>query len=257
MIPPARPTDVVLRVERNHHYKTISTLAVEDERLSWKAKGLHTYLITRPDSWSFNCNDLLNRGPDGKDAVRTGLKELKDLGYLIIAPQQGAGGKIVGWAWTVFECAPDPSESTDPTEVRKNRITDNPKDGKPGYITSNRITNNNTQSWATSGPMENEGQEALPKEQDREAYPPEFEETWRVTPYRSGNNPKRAAYRAWTARRREGVKAATMREAAERYADYCDATGKTGTDHVMRGSTLFGPDRPYEQEWEIPSESPR
>lgn len=84
-------------------------------------------------------------------------------------------------------------------------------------------------------------------------YEPEFEEAWTVYPKRIGNNPKIAAAKAWRSRRKEGVDAPTMFDATRRYSAFCDATSITGTRHTMQAATFFGPDRPYEQEWDIPA----
>ncbi|MBN2700822.1 MAG: hypothetical protein JXR29_05165 [Methylothermaceae bacterium] len=84
------------------------------------------------------------------------------------------------------------------------------------------------------------------------AYPAMFEEAWRCYPNRSGNNPKRAAYRAWAARRKAGAAAESLLDGVIRYARYCQTTGIVSTRYVMRASTFFGPDEPYAQAWEIP-----
>lgn len=89
--------------------------------------------------------------------------------------------------------------------------------------------------------------------QVRHEYEQEFLEAWGASPYRVGNNPKIGAAKAWRARRKEGVAAEVMHEATVRYAAFCDATNLTGTKHVMQMATFFGPDRPFEQEWEIPA----
>jgi hypothetical protein len=86
----------------------------------------------------------------------------------------------------------------------------------------------------------------------RQVYEPEFEQAWVETPYRLGNNPKIAAAKAWRARRKEGVAAEALLDATKRYAAFCDATGLTGTPHVMLAATFFGPNRPFDQEWECP-----
>lgn len=95
--------DVILRVRRNERYSVISTLAVEDGALSWKAKGLHTYLITRPDGWQFNRADLFRRSKDGRDATKAALKELRGAGYLTTQAVRNGGGMWDGWLWTVRE----------------------------------------------------------------------------------------------------------------------------------------------------------
>lgn len=97
------PESIVLRIKRNRNYKTISLVGVHDPRLSWKATGLLTYLISRPDGWTLNLSDLRNRKVDGRDAVRSGLAELEAVGYLRIERIREDDGRFTGWLWTVSE----------------------------------------------------------------------------------------------------------------------------------------------------------
>lgn len=39
----------------------------------------------------------------------------------------------------------------------------------------------------------------------------------------------------------------------QRYARYCEATGRVGTEYVKQGRTFFGPGRHFEEPWELPS----
>ena len=64
----------------------------KDNRLSWKAKGLYLYLVSRPDGWNYYVQDIINRSKDGRDAVQSGLKELEDYGYLKRAKVQNEKG---------------------------------------------------------------------------------------------------------------------------------------------------------------------
>ena len=78
-------------------------------------------------------------------------------------------------------------------------------------------------------------------------YSPEFESAFKAYPSRSGNNPKLDAWKAWSARIREGVKPEVMAAGVMRYHAWCAGTDKIGTEYVQRASTFFGPGRPYEQ----------
>ncbi|MET7693867.1 hypothetical protein ABZT06_38880 [Streptomyces sp. NPDC005483] len=51
--------------------------------MSFKAKGLFGLISTHQDGWQVTIADLVRSGPDGRDAVRTGLMELEKHGYLI------------------------------------------------------------------------------------------------------------------------------------------------------------------------------
>lgn len=76
---------IKIKVVRNQRYTTINLTAVEDKTLSWKAKGLHLYLLSRPDVWELRYTDLLNRSKDGKASVGLAVSELKKSGYLFVS----------------------------------------------------------------------------------------------------------------------------------------------------------------------------
>lgn len=88
-------------------------------------------------------------------------------------------------------------------------------------------------------------------------YPQDFEQAFKAYPRRAGNNPKRAAFKAWKARISEGVSPAALGAGVARYAAFCTATEKTGTEYVLRASTFFGPDRPFEQGFQVHAENER
>jgi len=79
-----------------------------------------------------------------------------------------------------------------------------------------------------------------------------FDLAWQQYPKRGGANPKGAALHAWQARLGEGVTADEMVMGLGRYASYCTATGKIGSEYVMQAKRFFGPDRPFAEPWGIP-----
>jgi hypothetical protein len=80
-------------------------------------------------------------------------------------------------------------------------------------------------------------------------YPAEFERVWQEYPCRAGANPKRSAFSAWNARRREGTSPEVMLAGVRRYVRYLQSVGRAGTEFVQRASTFFGPDRNFEDAW--------
>ena len=76
--------------------------ALQDDRLSWKALGLLTYLLSlrTPSEADMKCNDTGR--PDGKDSTASGLKELKQLGYIKKTAICDQTGRIVRWETQVF-----------------------------------------------------------------------------------------------------------------------------------------------------------
>lgn len=102
-------------------YTVVANAVLADHRLTWKARGLLVYLLSKPDHWRTSSARLARESPDGRHAVRTALIELRDAGYLITTRRQDSAGR---WATTttIYD-APvdnrvDNSASYPRTEVR-------------------------------------------------------------------------------------------------------------------------------------------
>jgi hypothetical protein len=98
----------VNRIHRKKHdFSIIANEGANDETLSWQAKGLLWYLLTKPDGWSIQTKNLINQTPGQKEkAVASILKELQQAGYLIRWCEHGEGGLFV-WRSEIFECKED------------------------------------------------------------------------------------------------------------------------------------------------------
>jgi hypothetical protein len=94
----------------------------------------------------------------------------------------------------------------------------------------------------------------LPGEKASGADPPLFADAWRSYPRRDGNNPVLEAREAWSARVAEGCDPKAMLAGTLRYAEWCRANGKIGTEYVLQGVTFYGDGRPFEQSFVIASE---
>ena len=94
---------------------------------------------------------------------------------------------------------------------------------------------------------------SAPARSVRQEYSPEFEQAWQEYPKRAGGNSKSAAFKAWKARIREGIKPETMLDGVKRYAAWVRATGNTGTQFVKQAATFFGPDRHFDDTWQQPA----
>ncbi|MER5913029.1 hypothetical protein ABT124_21635 [Streptomyces sp. NPDC001982] len=79
-------------------FTQIANALFRDDQLSYKAKGIFGYVSTHRDGWQVTIADLVRLGPDGREAVRTGLKELEAHGYLLrerLRRPDGTLGEIV------------------------------------------------------------------------------------------------------------------------------------------------------------------
>lgn len=89
--------------DRENPYVMLDKHFLSDDRLSWKAKGLLAYFLSKPDNWRIMIEDLIKQSTDGEKAVRTGLKELELCGYLENIPQRNEKGQVMYWEKRVHE----------------------------------------------------------------------------------------------------------------------------------------------------------
>ncbi len=111
----------IIRVERNkaHPYTLMNNTPMRDPGLSWKARGIIGYLLTMPDDWRVLVRHLVHQSPCGRDATRSGLRELEAAGYICRAKVRDARGRIVRLEYVVFEepQQPQPSSPAAATEA--------------------------------------------------------------------------------------------------------------------------------------------
>ncbi len=111
--------------DKSNPYVMLNKTCLNDDRVSWKAKGLHTYLLSLPDDWQIYVKDLKNRSKDGRDSTATAMNELIELGYVKRNPRKddGSGKFTGGFDYEVYEI---------PISLSENRNTENPESGKTG-----------------------------------------------------------------------------------------------------------------------------
>jgi len=73
----------IIRAERpNSKFAIIRNEVLQDERLSFRARGVLASILSRPDNWRCSAWDLATEGREGRRAILTALTELEDYGYL-------------------------------------------------------------------------------------------------------------------------------------------------------------------------------
>lgn len=57
-------------------------LILQSKGLSWKAKGVYSYMLSKPDDWDFAAERMADESSEGSKTVRSAIKELIDHGVL-------------------------------------------------------------------------------------------------------------------------------------------------------------------------------
>ena len=74
----------VFRVEKNKNYTVMANYHLRDKELSFKAKGLLSYMLSLPENWDYSLNGLASVSKEGIKTIKNIVAELKERGYLKI-----------------------------------------------------------------------------------------------------------------------------------------------------------------------------
>lgn len=136
--------------KRENPYVQIDKRGLEDPRLSFKAKGILAYLLSKPHDWRVNRVDLQRHSSDGRKAIATAMAELERAGYAVLRKVSAGNGQFLGQEWVIFELPHSQITETPISVVSVPKVTaetpilgvsDFGSVGK-GTCTNNDITNN-------------------------------------------------------------------------------------------------------------------
>ena len=92
----------IYRDHKNNNITTISNEIFNDNRLSWKAKGLLCQMLSLPEDFNLTVENLQTLTSDGNSATRSALVELEKHGYLTRKAIRDRG-KIVDLEYSIYE----------------------------------------------------------------------------------------------------------------------------------------------------------
>ncbi|WP_177161996.1 hypothetical protein [uncultured Fusobacterium sp.] len=93
---------------KEKNYIQIQKTGIEDNRLSWAATGLLTFLIGKPENWNIIMEHLKKVKTNGRDSTRSALNNLREYDYCHYFEIREKG-KIVETIYLIFE-KPTPFE---------------------------------------------------------------------------------------------------------------------------------------------------
>ena len=132
----------IVRVRKDARYFTASNEPFIDKRLSWEARGVIAYLLTKPDNWEIRMEDLAKQGPAKLHKLRRMLSEARLYGYMNRIRKTLPDGTF-DWITEVFESPsqnPNPSASVIKSTTGQSRVglstSGSSITGKPADIVS-------------------------------------------------------------------------------------------------------------------------
>jgi len=167
---------LIIKVVKPKSYTSISNIAINDSRLSWEARGILVWLLSKPSNWIVSREALVNQGSAGREKVGRILNELESLGYLVRNQNRNADGTFT-YESEVYEepraAKPSSAESAA---------------AKPPLITTDLIITDpiKTDQTNTSGVGFSIRQ--------KQTYDSEFERFWKAYPNRTGSKSEAAKW---------------------------------------------------------------
>jgi biotin operon repressor len=111
----------------------MSNAVIRDSRLSYRARGVLLEILSRPDNWRVSGDSLARSGKEGRDAILTALKELRDCGYIRMVKVRNEDGTFETTNY-VFDTPQDvvPRPENPTTVSVEPPYPEKPASGKPG-----------------------------------------------------------------------------------------------------------------------------
>lgn len=155
----------VFRVQKTQNYTIMSNYHLNDKKLSLKAKGLLSLMLSLPDNWDYTTRGLAAICKEGVDGIRATVRELEDAGYIIRCRVRDKSGLMHGMEYTVFEQPqkPEPEKPVQAEPEREKPVQAKPVQAEPAQENPAQLNTketNNENSKYESNPIRAAGQRA-------------------------------------------------------------------------------------------------
>lgn len=81
----------ILKKKKKNNYTSISNDFLQDNSISFEARGLAASLLSRPEDWEINVSALMSEGKIGRDKVNKIIQELIKAGYMYKSQSRTSG----------------------------------------------------------------------------------------------------------------------------------------------------------------------
>jgi hypothetical protein len=128
---------MIFRVEKAGNFTIMSNYHLKDKRLTLKAKGLMSQILSLPPEWNYTIEGLAKINLEKVDAISTAINELIKAGYIIRSRERNERGHLLGTVYTIHEEPPENIEGVESgmnTEIQpkpEKPILDNPALDEP------------------------------------------------------------------------------------------------------------------------------
>lgn len=112
------------RIHKSKNYTVMSNHHFQNENLSLRAMGLLSYMLSKPDNWSFSIEGIASKCKDGKESVRSAVNELVDNGYIVRRSRtRDEKGHLKEAVYDVYESPEENPDFKTAPETQKRSLT--------------------------------------------------------------------------------------------------------------------------------------
>jgi len=92
-----------IKGDKSNNFTVLDNTCLRDVNISWRAKGLHSYLESLPGDWKLLKSDLIKRSTDKRTALNSAIDELVEAGYIKIESRRLPNGRFDSNCYYVYE----------------------------------------------------------------------------------------------------------------------------------------------------------
>lgn len=234
----------------NGNYTNTSNQLIRDESLTWKARGIFNYLWSQANEWQFYVSEVAQHSKDGERALKSGLLELEEHGYLKRVNRHSKTGNFDGLDWILDDMG---GLNRQPQNAVDGKMSENqPKNvqNASGAKRGQRKTRPTQNSRLRNNNNKNYQYKEITKESNKandQSLEDRFEKIWAEYPKKQGKKDALRHYKAW-------IKASSkhtdeyLMDRLEKYKAYLKANN-TELRYVQKGSTWFNGS--FDDDWSI------
>ena len=127
----------VVRVHKNANFTVMSNYHFKEKKMSLKAKGLLSLMLSLPDDWDYSIAGLTTLSKDGRDGVMSALGELEKFGYLQRERVTNDKGQFAGVEYNIYEQPQEKPVSEKPNQ--ENSTSEKPNSENREQLNTNSI----------------------------------------------------------------------------------------------------------------------
>lgn len=240
-------------------FAQIPNAVLRDSELSARARGVLCHLLSHADGFEITRATLQDQFTEGRDAIDTALRELREAGYVRAIRTQGDSGRFTGAQYLVFD-ERGGAEADDELDGADNHGPGNPGYGEPETTARESRSPDNPQPHIrTPIPKNTKPQEHQENTTRTRVIESGFEGLWKVYPRKTGKRTAQQAFeRAVRRLAGKGQPADGLQPAINTIvsgaAEFARATVEAGTElrFIPHPSTWLNGDRWADETGPVP-----